>query len=115
MEVAVTLKNPAWEFFQKNPNFLGVGAVRGEYALAVKDFTRVIELIPDNANAYSKRGFAFLHMKDWENAKTDLITAGDIVLNIIALFRQEFGSIADFEQKTGIQLPSDIAALLTPP
>lgn len=35
--------------------------------------------------------------------------------DIIASFHNAYESIEDFEQKTDIQLPTDIAALLTPP
>ena len=35
-------------------------------------------------------------------------------LNIIASFRNDYGSVEGFEQITGVQLPADIAAMLTP-
>lgn len=35
--------------------------------------------------------------------------------DIIASFHNDYASVEDFEQNTGIQLPEDIAALLTPP
>ena len=64
--------------------------------------------------AYYIRAMAWLTLGEWENAKTDWITATDIGLDIIAVFHQEFGSIANFEQSSGIQLPADITDLLTP-
>lgn len=33
--------------------------------------------------------------------------------NIIAAFHNDYESVADFEQKTGVQLPPDIAEMLT--
>ena len=36
-------------------------------------------------------------------------------MDIVAKFHGTFGNITNFEQKTGIQLPADIVALLTPP
>ena len=50
-----------------------------------------------------------------EKAKADLITAKDMGTDIVASFRKDYESVADFEQETGIQLPEDIAEMLTPP
>ena len=50
-----------------------------------------------------------------ERTKSDLTTAEGMGLDIIASFHNESASVEDFEQKTGVQLPADIAALLTPP
>ncbi len=38
----------------------------------------------------------------------------DMGADIIAAFHNDYESVEDFEQKTGIQLPEDIAAMLTP-
>ena len=56
-----------------------------------------------------------LHLKKWEKAKEDLTIAKNMGENIIVLFHNSYSSIEDFEQKTGIQLPEDIVAMLTPP
>ena len=64
---------------------------------------------------YNDRGEAWLHLQEWEKAKSDLITAKDMDVDIIAAFHNDYESVEDFEQKTGIQLPEDIVALLTPP
>ena len=47
--------------------------------------------------------------------QSDLITAKNMDYYIIILFHHEYEGVEDFEQKTGIQLPEDIAALLTQP
>ena len=73
-----------------------------------------IELNPEFDTAYSNRGEALLHLKEWEKARTDLITAKNMGIDIIAAFHNDYDSVADFEQKIGIQLPEDIAAILTP-
>ncbi len=88
---------------------------KGDYNRATEDFNKAIEIQPDYAKAYSNRGEVWLHLKDWEKAKADLITAKDMGDDIVASFRNDYESVADFEQKTGIQLPEDIAAMLTPP
>ena len=87
---------------------------KGVFGLAVDDFTKVIELNPNNANSYCSRGIAHLHLKNWHEAKSDLTIARNMRLNIIASFHNIFGSVANFEQITGIRLPADIAAMLTP-
>ena len=81
---------------------------------AIKDFDTVIQLKPDDAKAYSNRGEAWLYLQEWEKAKSDLIAAKDMGEDIIAAFHNDYASVEAFEQKTGIQLPADIAALLTP-
>lgn len=64
--------------------------------------------------AYNNRGLAFLHLQEWEKAKSDLTTARDIGVDIIALFRILYSNVANFEQEYGVKLPKDIAAMLTP-
>ena len=61
------------------------------------------------------RAMLQLPLGNWEKIKADLITARDLGLDIIVSFRNRYRSVANFEQTTGIQLPEDIAALLTPP
>ena len=86
---------------------------KGEYARAVKDYDLVVKLKWNPTLAYNNRSMAFLHLQEWEKAKSDLITTKDMGTDIVALFRISYSSMADFEQKTGIQLPTDIVALLT--
>ena len=86
-----------------------------ENEAAIMHYTKAIELKPDFAEAYNNRGETLLHLQEWEKAKSDLITAQDLGVDIIAAFHNDYASIGDFEQKTGIQLPEDIVALLTPP
>ena len=74
----------------------------------------MIQLKPDLAEAYCNRGEAWLHLREWHKAKSDLMDAENMGLDIIASFHNDYASVEDFEQKTGIQLPEDIIALLTP-
>ena len=106
---------------QLEPNYAPAydnrGAVLGiksEHALAIQDFTQAIQLKP-RALSYYNRGQAWLFLQEWEKATTDLIAAKDMGEEIGILFFNKHTSVEDFEQKTGIQLPADIAALLTPP
>ena len=86
-----------------------------EFDNAINDYTKAIEIQPDYADSYCNRGEAWLHLKDWEKAKSDLTIAKNKGMDIVASFRKDYESVADFEQKTGIQLPEDIVAMLTPP
>ena len=87
-----------------NPNYAdaynnrgGVYHDKGEHARAIVDFDAVINLQPDSAIAYYHRGMMWVHLRDWKRAKVDLTIA------------KEKGI-----EKHGIQLPTDIDAMLTP-
>ena len=84
-----------------------------ECSAAILDYTTVIELNPQYANAYCNRGLAWLHMDGWQNAGADLITArNNMGFDIAASFHKDYESVADFEKKNGVRVPADIAALL---
>ena len=88
---------------------------KGDFDQAIIDHTQAIQLEQNYANAYRNRGEAWLRLQKWEKAKADLTTARDLGMDIIAKFHRTFGNIANFERINGIQLPEDIAALLTSP
>ena len=81
---------------------------------AIGDFNKVIQLCPDDAIAYYMRAMVRLPLREWEKVKTDLIMASGLGLDVIAIFHRDHRSVANFEQEINIQLPADIAALLTP-
>ena len=87
---------------------------KGDYHKAVLDFNNAIKCRTDDANLYCNRGVVFLHLKEWEKARADLITAKNMGTDIITSFHNDYESIVDFEQKHEIKLPEDIAAMLTP-
>ena len=86
---------------------------KGDFDNAIRDYNTAIDLQPDDADAYNNRGEAWLHLQEWEKAKSDLMTAQNMGTDIIASFHNEYVSVEDFEQKTGIRLPPDIAKMLT--
>ena len=93
---------------------LGVAyAKRGELNSAIVNFTKAIELDPDRADAYYNRGIMWLNLKEWQNFRSGFLDARDIGIDIAIIFRNAYGSVANFERITGIQLPADIAAMLT--
>ena len=85
---------------------------KGEIDAAIQDYTKAIDLNPEHADAYCNRGEAWLHLREWEKAKANLITAKDMEIDIVASFHNDYESIEAFEVKRGVKVPEDIAALL---
>ena len=119
MNLIVPLKLLAKQYYCK-PDYVDTYAYRGlaffikkDYEHAIEDFTYLIQFKPDNAISYNYRGIALLHLQDWEKAKSDLTIARNMGVDIIALFRNTYASIADFEQRYDIQMPEDLATMLT--
>lgn len=95
-------------------NNLGVAYFdKGEIDKAIKEYSIAIELEQEFGDAYRNRSIAWLHLKEWEKAREDLTIATEMGVDIIALFHRTYQSIADFQQKNDIDLPNDIAAMLT--
>ena len=102
--------------FADTYNNRGVVYIRmGEVKRAIEDYNKAIQLKPDSTDAYCNRGEAWLHLQEWDKAKADLTAAKNMGLDIIASFHNEYASVENFEQATGIQLPTDITVLLTLP
>ena len=93
-------------------NNRGVAYIRqGKINHALDDYNRAIEL--NYVLAYFNRGEALLCLREWDRAKSDLTTAKEKGVNFITMFFDIYTSIADFQRKTGITLPEDIAEMLT--
>ena len=110
------------ESIQLNPNFADAYNYRGiaykdkgEIDRAIEDYNQAIQLEPDNVFFYNNRGIALLHQQEWEKAKSDLTIAQNMGVDIIALFQNSYSSVADFGQRYNVEMPEDIAAMLTPP
>ena len=84
-----------------------------DFDKAIADYTKAIELNPDYAEVYGTRGEAWLHLKQWKRARADLTFVRNAGVDIVALFHNDYESVADFEQKNGVQLPKDIKVMLT--
>ena len=82
----------------------------GEYNRAIEDYDVAIKR--DYVNAYYNRAEVWLHLKEWEKAKEDLITAKKLGVDIVAAFRNDYKNIAAFERANQVKLPEDIAALV---
>ena len=89
--------------------------IEQEVDRAIEDLDKAIELKPDYAVAYYYRGMVRLHLRELENARLDLTNARNMGADIIASFHSYYESVSDFERRNHVQLPPDIAAMLTPP
>lgn len=85
----------------------------GDYARAIENYSKAIEMNPHYTLAYNYRWLAFLHLRKWTQAKSDLITAKDKGKNVFGLFNHYYESVADFEARNNLKLPEDIVAMLT--
>ena len=88
-------------------------ADQSKHDLAIKDFTKAIELKPDKAGPYYHRAIAWLFLKNWERAKTDLAAAQNEDFNIDSSFHNKYKSVENFEQKIGATLSEDIVNILS--
>ena len=82
---------------------------------AIKDYNPAIGLNPEFGPAYYNRGVAWLRLREWERADSDLTVARDMGINIITAFCNDYESVEDFEERNGVQLPANIIAMLTLP
>ena len=88
---------------------------KGEINFAIKDYNRAMNLNPDFvAKVYCNRGEAWLRLREWGKAKSDLTAARDMGADIITSFRNEYASVPDFECINGVKLPEELATMLTP-
>ena len=81
---------------------------------ACADFTYMIEKCPQFRIALSGRGLVYLRLEEWDNAKADLTDPRNRKEHIIQWFRAEHESVSAFNERYGIQLPAEIARILTP-
>ena len=61
---------------------------------------------------YFNRGECWLHLKGWENAKEDFMTATNMGIDIIEAFRKDDNDAENFKKRTDIELPPDLAKML---
>ncbi|MYA68721.1 tetratricopeptide repeat protein [Candidatus Poribacteria bacterium] len=95
-------------------NYRGFAYFRNsEVDKAIDDLSIAIQLKPDSAGAYYTRGIVQLSLQNWEEAKTDLKTAANNQLDVATEFQQSYGSVEDFERGMDVELPVDIASILT--
>ena len=87
--------------------------LQGKYNEAIQDFNKAFGLDPTDPRACYARGLAWLALEKWQNARSSLTAAEHMGFDLGGTLRVYAPSVADFEQKFGITLPEDIAAMLT--
>lgn len=114
--------NVCTEAIEQNPSGMTLAAIhtnRGEVRSlnddiegAIEDFTRAIELLPEDQQdfPYFRRALLQGRAEEWASARADLETAQNRGANLRVLFNQK---IRDFEKRYGVELPADIAEMLT--
>ncbi len=83
---------------------------KGEYNRAIEDYSLAIKR--GYTDAYYNRAETWLHLREWEKAKEDLITAKKNKVDIVAAFRNDYRNVAAFERANQVKLPEDIAVLV---
>ena len=85
---------------------------KDELDIAIKDYSKAIELNPEFGPAYCNRGETWLHLKEWNKAKADLMAAKKLGMDIVATFHNSYRDVATFERRNSVKLPQDIVAML---
>lgn len=71
------------ELAEKHLNSGVENSKKGEVKLAIEDYTHAIELKPDYADAFYKRGGSWLRINEWEKARSDLEIAREMQMKVI--------------------------------
>ena len=85
---------------------------KGDLARAMRDYDQALRIRPNQA-AHANRGFALLRLSRWDEARSDLLSARNMGMDIVSAFRADRGSVAAFEKKHNLKLPQDIADLVS--
>ena len=94
----------------------GVAYLRkSEVDKTIEDASKAIELDGKLSNAYYNRAEAWLRLKEWDKAKSDLTSAQKLGMDIVAAFHNSYKNVKTYAQWHRIQLPENIAHMLTQP
>ena len=72
---------------------------KGDLDRAISDYTKAIKLNSELAGVYYNRSMCWLHLQNWQEAKSDLIIAESKGMDIIAAFRGHYKNIKAFEKE----------------
>ena len=86
--------------------------LKGDFGTAIENYDTAIKLDPDDAQSYCHRGLVWLHLKEWDKAKSDLMEAKNKGIDIIAVFHNLYRDVAMFERRNSVKLPKEIVAML---
>ena len=87
--------------------------MKGKHDRAILDLGKAIDLKPNDSIALYNRGVCWLILKEWAKAEADLSAAQTLGLDIVAVFRDDHGSVAAFEERYKVKLPARIVGVLT--
>ena len=85
---------------------------KGDSARAMQDYDHALSIRP-NKVAYANRGIALLRQSQWDNARSDLLCARNMGMDLVSLFRAGHGSVSNFEETHDLKLPQDIVDMLS--
>ena len=85
---------------------------KGDLARAMQDYDQALSIRPDQT-VFACRGIALLRLSRWDEAKSDLLSARNMGMDLVSVFRADHGSVAAFEEKHNLKLPQDIADLVS--
>ncbi len=93
-------------------NLGNVYLLNGKFKKSIENYNMSLSIDPDDAISYCHRGFAWLHIKEWDSARSDLTVAKDLGIDITAAFHNTYRNIFAFERRNDFKLPKDIVAML---
>lgn len=84
-----------------------------EYKEAIKHYSTSIEINPHPITIVN-RGECWLHLEEWDKARDEFNTAMEMEseIQIINSFRNDYENVKDFQEKTGLIVPPDLAKML---
>ena len=82
------------------------------FKIATEYYDSAIELDSEASESYYNRGECLLHLRQFDKAKKDIMTAKAMGVDIINAFRNQYQNVEYFKGKTGIELPPDLVELL---
>ncbi len=82
------------------------------FKIATEYYDSAIELDSEASGSYYNRGDCLLHLRQFDKAKKDIMTAKAMGVDIINAFRNHYQNVEKFEDETGVELPPDLAELL---
>ena len=85
---------------------------KGEFEKAIRHYNEAINQKSDFEIAFNNRGECWLHLEEWNKAREDLRIAKNMGSDPIIGFRNDYENVAAFEEKTGFEMPKDIAEML---
>ena len=71
---------------------------RSAYKQAIKHYDKSIKLDSQFGAVYFNRGECWLHLKGWENAKEDFMTATNMGIDIIKAFRKDYNDAENLKK-----------------